>query len=128
MMDGINKNTKTGNQAWRKKASQVRSKVKTRLIRRVKCDLSRPSCVKCLPTGRTCDGYSEMPLPFKTDRSEIESTHYHKEMVERTDSCDSNHRCTTISAHESKRWYLKYYGLNVQNLESLMILPVTGST
>lgn len=29
-------------------------------IRRVKCDLSRPSCQKCQSTGRTCDGYAEL--------------------------------------------------------------------
>ena len=30
--------------------------------RRIKCDLSRPSCLKCQSTGRTCDGYGEMAL------------------------------------------------------------------
>ncbi|KAF5584092.1 Zn(2)-C6 fungal-type DNA-binding domain-containing protein [Fusarium pseudocircinatum] len=29
------------------------------LVRRVKCDEARPSCVKCTSTGRTCDGYEE---------------------------------------------------------------------
>ncbi|OAR02631.1 hypothetical protein LLEC1_07446 [Akanthomyces lecanii] len=29
-------------------------------IRRVKCDLSQPSCLKCRGTGRTCDGYGEL--------------------------------------------------------------------
>ncbi|KAK0755062.1 hypothetical protein B0T18DRAFT_425345 [Schizothecium vesticola] len=27
-------------------------------IRRVKCDESRPSCTRCLASGRTCDGYA----------------------------------------------------------------------
>lgn len=100
-------------------------------IRRVKCDLSRPSCLKCRSTGRTCDGYSEMPLACKTEKTEkteIESTHYHKEIDDRWDSCNSYHPCTTISAYESKEWHLKYHGLILQNLESFMILPVTRST
>ncbi|KAF5588633.1 Zn(2)-C6 fungal-type DNA-binding domain-containing protein [Fusarium pseudoanthophilum] len=31
-----------------------------RRIRRVKCDETRPSCLKCTSTGRTCDGYEEV--------------------------------------------------------------------
>ncbi|KIN03138.1 hypothetical protein OIDMADRAFT_97438, partial [Oidiodendron maius Zn] len=27
-------------------------------VRRIKCDESRPSCQRCLMTGRKCDGYS----------------------------------------------------------------------
>lgn len=122
-----------------KKASQVRPKVTIRLqdlqvcpdltycfrainyvqktseltflrIRRVKCDLSQPSCLKCLSTGRTCDGYSEDPFALKTERTEIESTHDHKEIADRADGCD------------------KHHGLVLQNIGSFMILPVNGST
>ncbi|CAI7609070.1 unnamed protein product [Penicillium viridicatum] len=133
MMDGTkNKNTKTGNQDWRRKprkfAPKSRLGCKTCKIRRVKCDLSRPSCLKCLSTGRTCDGDRELPLAFKTEKTEIESAHCHKEIVDRTDICDSYHPCTTISAYESKRWHSRHHGLSLQNLGSLMILPVTGST
>ncbi|KAF5630104.1 hypothetical protein F52700_7462 [Fusarium sp. NRRL 52700] len=28
-------------------------------VRRVKCDEARPSCLRCMSTGRTCDGYEE---------------------------------------------------------------------
>lgn len=28
------------------------------LVRRIKCDEARPSCQKCLSTGRKCDGYA----------------------------------------------------------------------
>ena len=35
-------------------------------IRRIKCDLSRPSCSRCTSTGRTCDGYGEGPPSIKT--------------------------------------------------------------
>lgn len=31
-------------------------------IRRVKCDEQRPSCNRCLSTGRTCDGYEALRL------------------------------------------------------------------
>ena len=30
-------------------------------IRKVKCDEARPSCYKCIKTGRRCDGYSSLP-------------------------------------------------------------------
>ncbi|KAI9035597.1 Zn(II)2Cys6 transcription factor domain-containing protein [Aspergillus affinis] len=120
-----NKNTKTDNQAWRRKprrfAPKSRLGCKTCKIRRVKCDLSRPSCLKCRSTGRTCDGYGEMPLAFKTEKTEIESTHYHTEIAERGDSYDSHYPCTKISAYESN-------GAILQNLGSFMILPMTGST
>jgi hypothetical protein len=93
-------------------------------IRRVKCDLSLPSCLKCQSTGRTCDGYSEMTIAFKT---EIEPSHNHNEKADREESCNSYHPCTTISAYHPKKWYSKYDGLNLQNLEPFMVLPVTGS-
>ncbi|KAE8325653.1 hypothetical protein BDV39DRAFT_216346 [Aspergillus sergii] len=126
MTDGMkNKNTKSDNQTWRRKprnwAPKSRLGCKTCKIRRVKCDLSRPSCLKCLSTGRTCDGYSELPLAVKPEKTEINSTHYHN-------SCDNYHTCTTISASESKQWHSKYHDLMLQNLGSFMILPVTGST
>ncbi len=35
-------------------------------IRRVKCDLGRPSCQRCLSTGRKCDGYPT-PEPKKLE-------------------------------------------------------------
>ncbi|CAG5180958.1 uncharacterized protein ALTATR162_LOCUS9522 [Alternaria atra] len=34
-------------------------------IRRVKCDETKPSCLKCTSTGRTCEGYAP-PLPRKS--------------------------------------------------------------
>ncbi|PWY83901.1 sugar transporter [Aspergillus sclerotioniger CBS 115572] len=130
MDDTKNKNTKPGNQAWRKKPRKFSSKsklgCKTCKIRRIKCDQSRPSCVKCVSTGRTCDGYSEMPLAFRVEKPEVESTHPHKE-INRADSSDSCYSCTTISAHESEQWHSKSNGLTSQNLGSLMILPVTGT-
>ncbi|KAI1746481.1 hypothetical protein F4782DRAFT_524332, partial [Xylaria castorea] len=123
-----NEDTKTANQAWRRKprkfAPKSRLGCKTCKIRRVKCDLSRPSCVKCQSTGRTCDGYSEIPLAFKT---EVESSHYHNEKANRAESCDSYHPCTTISAYQPRQRHAKYEGLILQNLGPFMILPVTGS-
>lgn len=68
-----------------------------------------------------------MSLTFKTERTEVESTHYHKEIVGRADSCASHNPYTTISTYGSKRWHSKCHGLSFQNLGPLMILPVTGS-
>ncbi|KAI0447473.1 hypothetical protein F4803DRAFT_324818 [Xylaria telfairii] len=125
-MDEIkNENTKAANQAWRKKprkfAPKSRLGCKTCKIRRIKCDLSRPSCMKCQSTGRTCDGYNETPPAFKTG---IESSHYyHNEKADRAESYDSYHPCTTISASQPKQWD---DGLFLQDLGPFMILPVTG--
>ncbi|KAI0971269.1 hypothetical protein F4678DRAFT_98987 [Xylaria arbuscula] len=117
-----NENTKTVNQAWRKKprkfAPKSRLGCKTCKIRRIKCDLSQPSCLKCQSTGRTCDGYGELPPVFTT---EIESSHYHDE------SCDSYHTGTTISTYYPKQWHAKYQSLISQTLAPFMILPATGS-
>ena len=93
----------------------------------MKCDLSRPSCLKCRSTGRTCDGYSEMPLGCGTRETEIKLAHNHKEIADREDRYDSYQPCTTISAYESKRSHSKYHDLISQNLGSLMILPVSES-
>ncbi|KAI3332252.1 hypothetical protein HD806DRAFT_187071 [Xylariaceae sp. AK1471] len=123
-----NESTKMANQAWRRKprkfAPKSRLGCRTCKIRRVKCDLSRPSCLKCQSTGRACDGYSETPLAFKTG---IESSHYHNEKANRAESCDSYHTGTTISAYQPKQWHAKYHGPILQNLRPFMILPVNGS-
>ncbi|KAI1312024.1 hypothetical protein F5Y03DRAFT_341122, partial [Xylaria venustula] len=123
-----NENTKTANQAWRKKSRKFAPKsrlgCKTCKIRRIKCDLARPSCVKCQSTGRTCDGYSEPPPVLKT---EIDSSHCRNEKANRAESCDSHHTGTTISAHQPEQWHAKYQGLILQPLGPFMILPVTVS-
>ena len=31
-------------------------------IRRIKCDEGKPSCKRCISTGRKCDGYTSLPL------------------------------------------------------------------
>ncbi|RAK75445.1 Zn(II)2Cys6 transcription factor domain-containing protein [Aspergillus fijiensis CBS 313.89] len=125
-------NTKAGNQAWRKKprkfAPKSRLGCKTCKIRRIKCDLARPACLKCYSTGRTCDGYSEMTFTSKLEKAETETTPHHKEIVGRADICNNYHPRTTISAYESARWHSKYRGLNSQNFQPFMILPVTAST
>ena len=95
-------------------------------IRRVKCDLSRPLCLKCQCTGRICDGYSELPFGYGT---EIASSH-HPNKVNRAESRDGHHSCTTISAYQPKQWQSHaedYPGLSLQNPRPFMILPVTRS-
>ncbi|KAF1960650.1 hypothetical protein CC80DRAFT_513463 [Byssothecium circinans] len=46
-------------QKERKRAKHTRSKAGCLVcrIRRVKCDQTRPACMKCSSTGRTCEGY-----------------------------------------------------------------------
>ncbi|KAM0335223.1 hypothetical protein ACHAQA_000265 [Verticillium albo-atrum] len=43
----------------RKSTPRVRTGCKTCRIRRVKCDETKPNCLKCTQTGRTCDGYEK---------------------------------------------------------------------
>ncbi|PWY78331.1 hypothetical protein BO70DRAFT_338872 [Aspergillus heteromorphus CBS 117.55] len=134
-----NKDTKTAaSQAWRRKprkfAPKSRLGCKTCKIRRVKCDLSLPSCLKCHSTGRTCDGYSEMPLAFKTDKTdktettekESRSSHSHGEKPDRAKNCTSYPLDTTTSAYQPKQWHAKHHGLTLRNLRPCMILPVNG--
>ncbi|KAL7918972.1 hypothetical protein ACQKWADRAFT_302535 [Trichoderma austrokoningii] len=108
-------NTKAANQAWRRKprkfAPKSRLGCKTCKIRRIKCDLSRPSCMKCQSTGRICDGYSEVLL-------EIESNTSHNGMTDGADRGSANH---------PEECHAKLHGLISQNLRPFMILPVTGS-
>ncbi|KAI1128305.1 hypothetical protein F5Y10DRAFT_240703 [Nemania abortiva] len=121
-----NEDTKTANQAWRKKprkfAPKSRLGCKTCKIRRVKCDLSQPSCLKCQSTGRTCDGYNETALAIKT----IEPSHCHNEKVIRAENCDSYHFRTTTSASQPEQWHSNHHGHILQNLGPFMIIPVTG--
>ncbi|KAL4733190.1 hypothetical protein BDV11DRAFT_214128 [Aspergillus similis] len=56
--------------AKRKSTARARSGCRTCKVRRVKCDEQRPSCRRCLDTGRACDGYGiwgqpkpAIPLP-----------------------------------------------------------------
>ncbi|KAL8690533.1 MAG: hypothetical protein Q9224_004384 [Gallowayella concinna] len=45
-----------------KKGKGIRASTpKVRTVRRVKCDESKPSCVRCTSTGRKCDGYALVP-------------------------------------------------------------------
>nr|OQO29318.1 hypothetical protein B0A51_02894 [Rachicladosporium sp. CCFEE 5018]OQO29868.1 hypothetical protein B0A51_02320 [Rachicladosporium sp. CCFEE 5018] len=40
---------------------KVKTGCKTCKIRRVKCDETKPACDRCTSTGRTCDGYADVP-------------------------------------------------------------------
>ncbi|KAL3486307.1 sugar transporter [Aspergillus germanicus] len=121
MMDELKKNIKTANQAWRKKprrsAPKSRLGCKTCKIRRIKCDLSQPSCLKCRSTGRTCDGYSELRLASKT-----KSSQHCNGKIDKVESCDTYHSCTIIKTSQPRSGH---DGLILQNLEPFMILPMT---
>ncbi|PVI05431.1 hypothetical protein DM02DRAFT_99661 [Periconia macrospinosa] len=47
-----------------RRGAKVKSGCGTCRIRRIKCDEGKPSCQKCLTTGRTCDGYESPFKPF----------------------------------------------------------------
>ncbi|KAL0940545.1 C6 zinc finger domain protein [Colletotrichum truncatum] len=49
--------TRRGAGANSRRIVRVKSGCRTCRIRRVKCDEIRPSCSRCVQTGRTCDGY-----------------------------------------------------------------------
>ncbi|KAN0095463.1 hypothetical protein V8E51_016174 [Hyaloscypha variabilis] len=55
----------------RKRASapRVRTGCKTCKIRRVKCDETKPSCMRCIKFGATCDGYGSRNPPQLTASS-----------------------------------------------------------
>ncbi|RMJ19487.1 hypothetical protein BHE90_000285 [Fusarium euwallaceae] len=42
---------------------KVRTGCITCKIRRIKCDESKPACLRCTRTGRKCDGYTSSPAP-----------------------------------------------------------------
>ncbi|KAK1974282.1 hypothetical protein LZ30DRAFT_608434 [Colletotrichum cereale] len=122
-----NQSIKAANQSWRRKprkfAPKSRLGCKTCKIRRIKCDLSQPSCLKCRSTGRTCDGYVEMPLTSKT---EVESGYYHNENANRAETCNGYHICNMTSAYQPRQWRTTYHDLIPKNLGPFMILPVAG--
>jgi hypothetical protein len=37
----------------------------------VKCDETRPACLKCTSTGRVCDGYNDVQLPQQLSHSNL---------------------------------------------------------
>ncbi|KAI1073760.1 hypothetical protein F5B20DRAFT_565982 [Whalleya microplaca] len=59
----------------RKRASKPKARTGclTCRIRRVKCDESKPSCTRCVSTGRTCDGYGA-PQPRRRRHPSSPST------------------------------------------------------
>ncbi|KAL6791025.1 hypothetical protein J3E68DRAFT_82891 [Trichoderma sp. SZMC 28012] len=127
MTEITNKSVKAASQAWRSKprkfAPKSRLGCKTCKIRRIKCDLSQPSCMKCQSTGRTCDGYSEIPYAVKTDVGPIE---YHNEKTGRAESRSSCNSSVTICAYKAQQWHPKSHDLISHNFGPLMILPTTG--
>lgn len=102
------------------------SKLTALRTRRVKCDLSEPSCLRCVATGRTCDGYAGISL---SDDPEIGSTRTptrtSKRAAHKSDQREGHHSHTTIIA---KQFYLAPYNFIPQSVGSLMILPMANST
>ncbi|KAI1264939.1 hypothetical protein F5Y18DRAFT_388960 [Xylariaceae sp. FL1019] len=108
----------------RKWAPKSRLGCKTCKIRRIKCDLSRPSCSKCTSTGRSCDGYSERPFALKADSGsgdDLEGLDDGTRRRGRSELCTMMHGC------ETKQRQSRYHGPILQHLQPLMVLPVDGS-
>ncbi|EGR48250.1 uncharacterized protein TRIREDRAFT_62484 [Trichoderma reesei QM6a] len=83
-------------------------------IRRIKCDLSQPSCSKCQSTGRICDGYGDMPLETESGRS-------HNDVKNGADGD------TIGGANRPETCCARHHGLISQNPRPFMVLPMTGS-
>ncbi|KAH8687114.1 hypothetical protein BGZ60DRAFT_392851 [Tricladium varicosporioides] len=54
---GVSKNQKSAQQKPRAKRPKVRTGCFTCKVRRVKCDETRPQCLRCVRFGADCDGY-----------------------------------------------------------------------
>lgn len=78
-------------------------------IRRIKCDLSRPSCSKCQSTGRTCDGYGEGGFADNDTGAS---------------SSDGQHSGTSIGVHCPKRGPAENH-FPARTLGPLLMLPAT---
>ncbi|VUC36554.1 unnamed protein product [Clonostachys rosea] len=118
-----NSDVKMANQSWRKKprkfAPKSRLGCKTCKIRRIKCDLAQPSCLKCQSTGRTCDGYGDIIDAPPAFRAEMEHSHHYNghRNVRHPTSVGLPARCDDESD-----------SLIVRSPGNLMILPVTEPT
>lgn len=45
-------------------------------MRKVKCDEQRPSCQRCISTGRTCDGYTGLPFTRSDLQAAVKRARY----------------------------------------------------
>ncbi|KAL8375130.1 hypothetical protein RB599_001727 [Gaeumannomyces hyphopodioides] len=55
----VSPSSSQGKPRTNKRATHTRSKLGCKVcrIRRIRCDLTRPACLRCTTTGRTCEGY-----------------------------------------------------------------------
>ncbi|CAH0051954.1 unnamed protein product [Clonostachys solani] len=115
-----NSDTKMANQSWRKKprrfAPKSRLGCKTCKIRRIKCDLAQPSCLKCQSTGRTCDGYGDI--------ADVPST-FTAGIGPYNENRTFRRHLTTTSVARPTRCDVEPDGRILQNPGAFMILPVT---
>ncbi|KAL3457269.1 hypothetical protein BJX64DRAFT_20791 [Aspergillus heterothallicus] len=71
--------------------SRVRSGCRTCKIRRVKCDEQRPSCAKCVGSGRSCDGYGIWDQPVAKPRMQTWSVSYPPQSLPGLDQQEKSH-------------------------------------
>ncbi|KAJ5653621.1 hypothetical protein N7490_000624 [Penicillium lividum] len=92
----------------RRSAPKVRTGCATCKTRRIKCDEKRPSCLRCISTGRSCPGYPQAPrshpeiklynIPFKVPGSRGDRELIHFYCCETADSL-SRFSNTTLWKH-----------------------------
>ncbi|KAH8819764.1 hypothetical protein F5884DRAFT_25425 [Xylogone sp. PMI_703] len=77
--------------------SHVKTGCKTCKIRRIKCDEQKPSCQRCLSTGRKCDGYGIWSLSRPSN------------LVKHQSLSKYNAPVPIIAATQDERGYFEYY-------------------
>ncbi|KAH6664803.1 hypothetical protein F5X68DRAFT_217663 [Plectosphaerella plurivora] len=55
----------------RKGSTKARTGCFTCKARRIKCDETKPSCLRCVKTGRTCDGYPAPKVPRHSKQTQL---------------------------------------------------------
>lgn len=87
-------------------------------IRRVKCDLARPSCGRCQSGGRKCDGYRDTPHVFQIEFL----------LVNRAKKCKSVDPGSTSGGYGPRNMNAESNNAVPDNLGPLMVLPMIEST
>jgi hypothetical protein len=77
---GWQEKSKKPRKATKAHRRKVRTGCRTCKVRRLKCDETRPACLRCTKTGRLCDGYGPLAiasLPFDIQGTDEEKRSYH---------------------------------------------------
>ncbi|KAI9147105.1 putative C6 transcription factor [Paramyrothecium foliicola] len=124
-MNRTKDDAKIARQAWRKRPRKFAPKSKfgcrTCKIRRVKCDETWPSCLKCQSTGRTCDGYDVVP---RFAESEVNANQNHHTKAIAIASCGLPDSCAAVNIKRPpSSCPQNHHSLTLQKLRPFMMLP-----